>query len=39
MCLCFPQVRDRIMGIKAQVLRNDETISKLLGMAVGMGGR
>ncbi len=29
------QVRDRILGIKAQLLRSDETINKLLSMAVG----
>mmetsp|Transcript_13605 Transcript_13605/g.29130 ORF Transcript_13605/g.29130 Transcript_13605/m.29130 type:complete len:548 (+) Transcript_13605:262-1905(+) len=28
------QVRDRIVGLKAQVLRNDDTVAKLLGMAV-----
>ncbi|GAX84615.1 hypothetical protein CEUSTIGMA_g12036.t1 [Chlamydomonas eustigma] len=32
------QVRDRTIGLKAQVLRNDETIAKLLSMAVS-GGR
>ena len=32
------QVRDRTIGLKAQVVRNDETISKLLSMAV-TGGR
>mmetsp|Transcript_4923 Transcript_4923/g.12064 ORF Transcript_4923/g.12064 Transcript_4923/m.12064 type:complete len:515 (-) Transcript_4923:352-1896(-) len=30
------QVRDRILGLKAAVLRNDDTISKLLAMAVGV---
>lgn len=32
------QVRDRTVGLKAQVVRNDETIAKLLSMAV-TGGR
>lgn len=32
------QVRDRTIGLKAQVVRNDETIAKLLNMAV-TGGR
>ena len=39
--ICFPhtpQVRDRTLGLKAQILRNDETITKLLSMAVS-GGR
>lgn len=34
-----PQVRDRTLGLKAQVLRNDETIAKLLSMAVSGSGR
>ena len=28
------QAKDRIKGMKSQVLRNDETIQKLLGMVV-----
>eukprot|EP00798_Chlamydomonas_sp_ICE-L_P011176 gene11176-18789_t len=29
------QVQDRIVGVKGSILRNDETINNLLGMAVG----
>ncbi|KAF5843622.1 microtubule-binding protein MIP-T3-domain-containing protein, partial [Dunaliella salina] len=33
------QVRERTLGLKAQVMRNDETVAKLLQMAVSGTGR
>jgi hypothetical protein len=33
------QVRERTLGLKAQVLHNDEKINKLLNMAVSGSGR
>ena len=31
--LPHPQARDRILGLKGQILRNDETLGRLMAMA------